>query len=459
MRRSVSLFALLAAVLLPATALGQAVRLPPVTRVSLPNGMLLLLMEYHRAPVVSVSVVFPHGSALDPEGKAGTVSLMAELLRRGTTTRNARQLADEIEFIGADLSTGADGDSVSASLDILARDLDAGLDLLADVLRNPTFPAAELERARKLRLASLQSLPDDAGALAERVATETVFAGHPYGRLSTVRSIAAITRADLVASCRRIVTPNGAIVAAAGDFHTDRMVAALRRRFEDWPRSAEPGVAALPAPVALPRRIVLVDKPDDTQTQVVFAGPGAPRNNPRRIAMTVANVILGGGFTSRLVDEVRVNRSLTYGIGSGFDGLRAGGSFEVSTFTKVETTRRLIDATTRVLQSAASNGLTAQELAKAKGYLAGQFAISVQTPEALSGRLARNALYGLPEDELHTYLSRLSKVTLADIDAVARLYFQPERMSLVLVGPAARVAPMLRGLGETKVTPAADVTK
>jgi zinc protease len=459
MRRHASLLALLLAAACPALASAQAVRLPPITRITLSNGMRLILMEYHRAPVVSVTAVFPGGSAQDEEGKAGVASMMAELLRRGTTTRTARQLADEIEFLGADIATGADSDYVSAGLQTLASDAPTGLDLLADVLRNATFPDEEIERARKLRIAGLQALPQDPGAVAARVAEETAFAGHPYGRMANLRTLAAITRADLVSCYRRVVAPNRAIVAAVGDFRAADMAAALRRRFDDWPRASAAAIAPLPRPALPTRRVVLIDKPDDTQAHVVFVGPGAPRNDPSRVALSVADVLLGGGFTSRLVDEIRINRSLTYGIGSDFDERLSGGSFEVSTFTKVETTRRLIDATASVLARTASAGLTAAELRKAKGYLAGQFAISVQTPEALSGRLARNAFYGLPDDELQTYLSRLGAVTLADVDRVARSYFDPKRMSLVVVGPAARIRPTLSGLGPVTVRPVEDVAR
>ncbi len=460
MRRHASLLALLLAAASCAASSGaQQVHLPRVTRATLANGMRVILMEYRRAPTVSMSLTFPGGDAQDPEGKAGAMSMMAGLLRKGTTTRTAQQLADEIEYLGADISSGSGSDRVTARVEMLSRDIDAGLDLLADVLRNPTFPADELERVRKLTLAGLQSLADDPGSIASRVATETAFAGHPYGRQETQRSIAAITGDDLIACYKATIVPNRAIVAVAGDFKTAEMLAALRKRFEDWPRSTEAAAAPLPKPAPSPRRIVLVDKPDDTQTHVVFTGPGVPRNSPARFPIAVADTILGGGFTSRLVEDIRIRQSLTYGIGSWFDKRLAGGRFEISTFTKVETTRRLIDSVDKLLKSAASAGLTAQELNKAKGYLAGQFAISAQTPEAIAALLVDAAFYGLPDDDLSTYLKRLDAVTLSDINRVAHRYFDPKGMSLVLVGPAAKVKPMLKGLGEVKVVPVADVTK
>jgi zinc protease len=171
------------------------------------------------------------------------------------------------------------------------------------------------------------------------------------------------------------------------------------------------------------------------------------RNSPQYFAAEIASTALGGGFTSRLVDEIRVNRSLTYGIGSTFDTRLRGGSFSVSSFTKLETTRALLDATTGVLRGAAATGLTAAELAKVKGYLAGLFAIEMQTPEAIAANLANVAFYHLPQDYLQTYLPRLHAVTLAQANQAARTFFAPERLSLIMVGPAAKIDAQLKGIG------------
>lgn len=426
----------------------QNVKLPPVTRVTWENGARVVLMEYHRAPMLEVVALFPGGSSVDPPGKAGVAALTAQLLRRGTEKRTALQIAEEIEFLGGSLDSGADVDRLSACLSVLSKEAEAGLDLLADVIRHPTFPAEELERQRQLHLSRLQSLPERPGAVASRVAAEVVYAGHPYGVMPTITSVKAITREDIFTYARRFVVPNRMILVAVGDFKTADMMAKLRARFGDWQRRESETPTELPPPRPHPRRVVLVDKPDATQTHVQWTRLAFPRKHPDYFAAHVAETILGGGFTSRLTEEIRVNRSLTYGIGGSFDLQLWGGDFSVSTFTKIETTRALIDATHAVLRRTAEKGFTPAELKKVKGYLSGLFAIHVQTPEALAGELAEIAFYGLPDDYLQTYLSKLRAVTLADANRIARAYCKPEQLSLVLVAPAAKVKEQLKGIGD-----------
>lgn len=430
----------------------QNVKLPPATRTTWDNGARVVLMEYRRAPTLRVIALFPGGSSADPEGKAGVAALTVRLLRRGTEKRAAPQVAEEIEFLGGSLHSSANNDRLSVSLNVLSKDADAGLDLLADVIRHPTFPAEELERERQLSLSALQSLPEDPGGVSERVATETVYAGHPYGVLPTMTSLKAITRDDLLTYARRFIAPNRMILVAVGDFKAADMTAKLRAQFGDWegeaPAQPQPPLERRPpAQPLLPRRVVLIDKPDATQTQVRLTRLSFPRNHPDYFAAHLADAILGGGFTSRLTQEIRVNRSLTYGIGSSFDPKLHGGDFSVSTFTKIETTRALLDATNAVLRRTATQGFTAAELNKFKGYLSGLFAIQVQTPDALAAQLADVAFFGLPHDYLQTYLSQLRAVTLSDVNRIARAYFAPDALSLVLVAPAAKVAEQLKGLG------------
>lgn len=434
----------------------QNINLPPVTRQTLPNGLQLVLMEYHRAPTLTVIAFARAGSAADPPGKAGTATLTAELLRRGTEKRTATQIAEEIDFLGGSLSTDADRDRVSVSMGVLSKDADAALDLFADVLRHPTFPPEELERVRQLHLAALQSIGEDPGAVARRVAIETVFAGHPYGHLETVTSLQAITRDDLLAFYRRFVVPSAITLVAVGDFKTPEMAEKLRGRFADWATSSE-DAPRIPPVKGGPVRKIVIDKPDAVQSHLRLVCLAFPRNSPDYFAALIADAILGGGFTSRLVEEVRIRRALTYGISSGFHPKLHGGSFAVTTFTKVETTRRLIEATVAVLRNAAANGFTPEELRKVKGYLSGLFAIRVQAPEALAAELAEIAFYHLPDNYLQTYLQKLQSVTLAEANRVARLYFAPEKLSMVVVGPKSKIEQQLKGWGEFEVRPVAAV--
>jgi zinc protease len=441
-----------------AAALAQKVNLPAVTRANLPNGIHVILMEYHRAPFLNVIAEFEGGDAAQPAGRAGVADLTATLLRRGSATRTAQQIAEQIDYLGGSLDTGSGNDSVSVSVSTLSRNADAGLDLLADVIRHPTFPAEELERERQLALSGLQSLGEDPGAVAARVADETVYRNHPYGLEPTVTTLKAITRDDVVAYYDHSIAPNRMILVAVGDFHTQDMIERLKAHFADWPRRQE-AMPALPAIPAKVRRNILIDKPDATQTQVRWIRPAIPRNSADYIAAVVASTILGGGFTSRLTDEIRVNRSLTYGISSDFAGLRSGGDFEISTFTKVDTTRALLDATTAVLRRTAQQGFTLQELQKVKGYLTGLFAIQAQTPEALARRLADIALYRLPDNTLDSYPAQIRAVTLPQVNRMAQIYFAPESLSLILVAPASQVKSQLAKYGDFETHPVDTIGK
>ncbi|HLJ54096.1 MAG TPA: pitrilysin family protein [Chthonomonadaceae bacterium] len=445
-------------VMLKLDAAAQTIHLPPVTRTRLANGIRVIVMEYHRAPTVTVRIVFTGGERLDPEGKTGATALMVDLLKRGTETRSATQIAEAIDYLGGSVDTGADDERCTAGLDLLVKNTDDGLDLLAEILRHPTFPAAELERERALELASLQTIGDDPGRVAGYVLTKAMYAGHPYGREATQATTQAINRDDILAVYHAGISPDRMTIVAVGDFRSADMTARLQAKFGDWTAA---GAAPPPTPPVppVPVRRILVDKPDATQTQVRLARTAFARNSPDYFPSELADTILGGGFTSRLVDEVRVNRSLTYGIGSSFSALKAGGLFTVDSFTKIETTRALLDATRGVMARTAQQGVTEAEYHKAQGYLAGQFAIQLQTPEALAGELSSMAFYGLPDNYVETYLPRLRAVALPDVNRIAKRYFEPNGLSTILVGPASKISGQLKGAGEFEVRPVTDVAK
>jgi zinc protease len=430
-----------------AHATAQTINLPPIKKLTWPNGVRLYLMEYKRAPTISVTAIFPGGDSAEPPNKVGVGDLTAELLREGTATRTAPQIAEEIEFLGGSLSTSSGQDNLTVGLAVLSRDAAKGLDLFSDVNRRPTLPAEELERGRQLALASLNALREDPESIAARTTSIAVFGRDPYGSEATIGSIQAIQREDIVEYHRRVIAPDRMILIAVGDLNANQMAEKLRARFGDWPRAGVP-LPETAAPPPSSKRLILVDKPDATQTQVRWARTALPRNHPDYFAASVAESILGGGFTSRLVEEIRVARSLTYGIVSGFRPMLRGGMFSVSSFTKMETSRQLIDATEKVLRDTASKGFTAAELKRVKGYLTGLFAISMQSPEALAGQLATMAFYGLPDDYLRTYLTKINAVTLKDANRLAKTYASPAALTLIVVGPASKIEGPLKGLGK-----------
>lgn len=359
---------------------GQKINLPNVTRTKWSNGIRVVLMEYRRAPTITISAILPGGRTIEPSDKVGSFSMMTELLTKGTANRTAPQIAEQVDYLGGSLGASSDDDAVTVGLNVLSKDLDAGLELMADVMRNPSFPTEELERQRALSISGLQSLGEDPRSIASYVLPTLQYKGHPYGVRATITSLKNLSREDIVDAYQRVFSPKGMILVAVGDFKASELEAKLKAKFGDMPGGTSEAPMLKPVPVSSPFFLV-IDKPDATQTQVRFIRSAYNRTSPEEYPASLANTILGGGFTSRLVDEIRVNKSLTYGIGSGFANKKAGGHFQVSTFTKVESTRAILEATMKVLQDSAEKGLTEKELQKVKGFISGQFAISVQTPE------------------------------------------------------------------------------
>jgi zinc protease len=314
------------------------------------------------------------------------------------------------------------------------------------VIRNATFPAEELDRERQLQVAGLQAMAENPGQISSWVSSGVIYGTHPYSREATITSLGGITRDDIVSYRTGTLRPDRMLLVAVGDFQTSEILAKLKTHFGDWKIMGEAAGLPTVAPSASAPKLVLVDKKDATQTQARWGKIALPRSHPDYFPSEVASAILGGGFTSRLVDEIRVNRSLTYGIGSSFAMKQLGGAFVVSTFTKIETTRALIDAVSEVLKVTVEKGFTPDELKKMKGFLPGQFAISLQTPRALAANLADMVFYRLPDDFLTTYIDKLKAVTLDDINRVAREHFAPEKLSLILVAPADKIASQLNGL-------------
>jgi zinc protease len=449
---------LLLAVLVSTMALGQRVQLPPSTRHTLDNGLTVILMEYRKVPVVHFRLVVRGGSAKDPEGMEGLASITTSLMREGTTTRSSTELAQAIDFTGGSLSVSAGLEYCAVKAEVLTKDLDTGLNLFADVIVHPTFPEEEIERERKQRMASLDGLKEDPQAVASVVFSKTVYASHPYGKQAagTRASLELFTRAHVVDFYQQTFVPNGSILAVVGDFSSPEMLTRIRETFSSW-KQGDQHENPLAQPLKLQgRRVVLVDKPDLTQTQIVIGNIGINIKHPDFFAVKVANVLFGGGFTSRLVDALRVKRSLTYGASSGFATNLFGGTYAISTFTKNSTIVEAIDVVLNELTRFQEKGASMEECKKAQNYIAGSFARSLQAPEALAARITDIEFYGFPRDYVETYIQKVKAVTLADVERVAQKYFLVDDLLFVLVSPAETTRSVVEKYGPVSVVPLKD---
>ena len=440
-------------ILVSSAALAQKIQIPPVERDTLGNGLTLLFMEYHKVPLVHLRLVVNGGSVGDPDSLPGIASMTAGLMREGTATRSSNQIAEAIDFIGGSLSVSAGQDYCAANMQVMSKDLDAALELFSDVILNPAFPEEEIDRDGEQRLAQLDAIKEDPSEIASLVFRKKVYGAHPYGRQTggTRQSLEAIGRDDLVRFHKRFFVPNNATIAVVGDFRKTEMLQKIKNYFGGWERG-ERQRNDVKSPSLVPgRTVVLVNKPDATQTQIRIGNTGADLQNPDRFALEVASTVFGGGFTSRLVEEIRVKRSLTYGAWCGFPANLWGGSYSIGTFTKNETLVETIDVIMTELRKLREKGITKEELLKAQNYIAGDFARGLQTPEALASQITDIELYGYPRDYLETYIQKIRNVQQGDLQNVIKKYFLQDDLVFVMVGPAGEIRQKVESYGRVGV--------
>lgn len=441
---------LLLAVTLSARA--QDASLSP-TRSTLANGLTVLVVEQRGLPLTAVRLVVLAGSAFDPPGKEGVAALTALLLDKGAGNRSASQVAETVDFRGGTLEVDHTHDATFVTASMLSRDTDVFLELMADMVIRPSLAEEEYLRERENLLASLARTQENASYLTDVFFNRFLFGAHPYGRpeLGADSSVARLTREDIVAFHRSWYVPNNAFMIIAGDVHTTDVMRTARRLFEGWRKRPLPRTVFAAPPAVNGFSLHVVDKPDLSQTHVRMGTLALPRNHPDHIPMAVASTILGGGFSSRLVSRIRVDRGLTYDIRSRIAPRRERGAFVVSTFTKTETTGEMVEAVLEELRQFRRTGVTEADVLAARQYLSGVFPLSLQGPRALTDQIVDMELYGLPADYLRTYTDRLRAVTVGEVARVIRRYVPDnEAILCVLLGPADRIIPQIEHFGTVR---------
>jgi zinc protease len=426
----------------------RPVSFPPYELRTLPNGMQVIVVMHHEQPEVTMRLIVRAGSAYDPPGKGGTASLVASLLNQGTATRSANEIADAIDSIGGALDTGAGSDITSATVLVMKDSFDIGMNMLADVIRRPAFSPEEIERQRTQTIQNLGVSLEDPDFIARAVLNRLIYGFHPYGFPDSgmPETIAKITREDLREFHRRYFAPNNSILAIVGDVTTDEAMAAAARVFGDWQRQAvQP--PPLPDPPRPTRRIVIVDKPDSVQTAVRVGQLAIPRKSPDYMSMDQAIRILGGEGSNRLFRVLRSERGLTYSASADLNPMLLAGDITAETDTRTEATgeavRVIVDEFTRLQRERIGEG----ELSGAQAYMTGSFPLTIETPGAIARQVVNVVFYDLSLDELRTYRQRANAVTPDDVLRVARLYVQSDRLSMVMVGDAAKFKDQLGKAG------------
>lgn len=423
----------------------QAV-LPPVTETRLANGLRVITVERHDLPLVSAILAVPGGAAADPRGGAGLNDMTAELITKGSRTRSATQIAREIEALGGEINSNADWDGATLGVNVKADQLTKAMAVMADVARNPAFAQDELDRARAQAIDGIQVSLKNPAQLANYVANRAVFGEAPYGSLlgGTVKSLGAITRDQVAANYRKHWRPGGATLILAGDVTPAKARALATQYFGSWAASgASAAVAstgnALPEP-----RVVVVDLPGAGQAGVVVARAGLARGDGQYYAASLANAVLGVGFSSRLNQEIRIKRGLSYGAGSSLGARLRPGPMTASTQTKNPSAPEVVALVLAELRKLGREPVGTAELQTRKEVLIGNFGRATESVEGLANLTGNYVANNVPLSELKRYTASIQGVDPAAVQAAAAKYLDPSRASIVVVGDAKQFVDELR---------------
>lgn len=404
-------------------------------RIPLENGMVLLLSEKHDIPMVTVNMAIKAGSTAEPGDKPGLASITASLLTQGTAKRTASQISREADFIGGSLSTSGGNDFASASLRVLKKDIRIGLDLLSDVLLNPAFDQKEIDRKVKETLAEIQRQKDEPGVVANEAFEKAVFGEHPYGRTSeeVAAYLPKLIRQDIVSFYPSRYNPNNTIIAVVGDVSEREIIPLLNEYFKSWRRRELPPSASVQPPVISKTVVRKIDK-NITQANIAMGHIGISREDPDYYAVMIMNYILGGGgFSSRLMDNIRDNKGLAYDVHSMFTAQKEPGAFTVSIQTKNESANEVIAETLKEIRRIQAELVSEKELADAKAYLTGSFPLKMDTSVKIAGMLTSIEIYNLGLDYPQKYQGLINSVTREDIRRAAKKYLHPDAMAIVVV--------------------------
>lgn len=434
-----------------AAAKVPSVTLPQFSEFTLPNGVQVRLMPKHDVPLIALDARVRGGAIADREGKAGTASLLADLMEKGAGKRDAYAFAQAIDQVGGDLSVGATKEYLDVSADFMARDRDLMLSLVADVLQRPRLPKDEFMKVRERAIQSLVAAKDsNPTPLVPVYGNAWLFGDHPYARPTdgSESSLAQISLADLKHYYANQVGADRLIISVVGDFDPAAFKKALTDAFGSWRKAG----AALPTvPAAQPikgRHVLLVDKPGATQTYFWMGNVGIAHDSDKRVPVGVVNTAFGGSFTSMLNEALRIKSGLTYGARSVLDRPSQPGSLAMFSYTRTAKTGQAMDMALDVLKTLKTQGIPDGKLAPIKTYLQGQFPPSIETNPDLADLLGRLAFYHMDRKVIDNYAEDIQAVTPAEAkDVIASVYPDPDNLAIVMIGDADKIRDVAKKYG------------
>ena len=403
----------------PPASAPKTVSIPAVKEKKLKNGLTVGVVERNTTPLVTVQLMIPSGAQLEPVEKAGLADLTAEMLTKGTKTRSATQIAEDMEFLGASLDTGAGWNSSTVSVTVTPDKLDRAMAIMADLVLNPKFDQKELDLLKSQTLDSLNYNLKQPSFVANYVASKFSFGEHPAG--GTPSSIGSIAQADVASFHSKYYQPGGAVMIFAGNISAENAAILTEKAFGTWKSSTEP----VPSRMTFRtvdgskdvNRLLVVDLPNSGQAAVSYYKPASNvgRGSSSYYPASVMNSVLGGGYSSRLNMEIRIKRGLSYGAGSSFAWRNSASNFSTRAQTKNESAAQVAELTLEELKKLTSSSVAADELVPRKSVLTGNFGRNLETTSGLANAVAELYSFGIPTGELNKYMSSVNAVSDAQI--------------------------------------------
>ena len=421
------------------------ITIPAAREVVLPNGLTVVVVEDNRLPLVSYRLAFRVGGAFDPPGLPGLIDLLAGLLPEGTESRTSREIAEEVARMGASVSAGANSDYTIVAASALSQFNDRILDLMADVVLNPSFPENEVELARQNTKESLRQQRAQPAFLASEMVSRVMFGDHPYSIVApTPESIDRSSREEFVNFHKSKLVPNSAVFIIVGDVRHDDILRRIESLFSTWERGEEL-VTNFPAPpIRTKRTAYLIDRPGSAQSNIVIANSGITRTSPDYFPLLLMHTVLGANASSRLFMNLREEKGYTYGAYTNLDARRTAGTFRATAEVRTPVTGDSLKEFFYELNRIRNERVSDKEIADAKAYLTGVFPIRLETQEGLTDQLVQIKMLRLPDDYLQVYRDRVQAITIEEIQRVALKYVKPDEAALIVVGDGSAVLDQIR---------------
>jgi len=431
------------------------VKLPRAEEATLKNGLQIVLLPSHKVPTFNMQLVVLSGGLADKPDYRGVASFTASLLREGTTKRSSKDIAEQVDALGATLTANSGLSSLTSVINAsgLVENLDQTFDLFADVIRNPTFPQAEVDKFKTRTLAQLQFQRSIPQFLAAEQFNKAIYgASHPASLVAPpAESLKKLTSKDLAEFHATNYRPNNAILAIVGDVTMKEILPKIEKAFGDWEKGNVPAVTIPQAPAQTESRIYLIDRPGSVQTVLQLGTLGIERTSPDYFAVLLADRVLGGGPSGRLFMNLREDKGYTYGAYSNFGGSKFRGTWISSSEVRTDVTEGAMKEFMYELNRLRTDPVEAEELDNAKRAIVGSFALSLEQPATLLQNIITQKIYNLPADYWDTYPQKVAAITAADVQKAAQKYLDMSHLQVVAVGDAAKAREILAKYGKVEL--------